>query len=171
MAHRRLPWGAGRARAAGGRSGPPRHSRRRLPDAGLAQRSRSAASAASSPAIGGLDETQSVPSNRAVRPEAASSVAPVVTTTGAPCVLASERPAHPDDERGSAKPSWAYPANGSLSSLAERGSLHPQSRYAHERAGGGPAEQAPPSASGRSRMPPLRGSLRQGRLPRRLRRT
>src|SRR5436190_2105249 len=27
------------------------------------------------------------------------------TTTGTPCVLASERPSHPDDERGSAKPS------------------------------------------------------------------
>jgi hypothetical protein len=48
-----------------------------------------------------------MPPGRAARPEAASSVAPVVLTTGAPCVLASERPSHPGDERHSAKPSYA----------------------------------------------------------------
>src|SRR5215510_4865534 len=46
-----------------------------------------------------------VPSGRAARPDAASSVAPVEVTTGAPCVLASERPSHPDDEQRPAKPS------------------------------------------------------------------
>jgi hypothetical protein len=38
-------------------------------------------------------------------PRTASSVAPVSTDTGTPCVLASERPSHPCDERHSAKPS------------------------------------------------------------------
>src|SRR6266508_5544473 len=43
---------------------------------------------------------------RAARPEAASSVAPVSRfDTRAPCVLASERPSRPDDERRSTKPS------------------------------------------------------------------
>ncbi len=55
--------------------------------------------------VGGLNETLSVPSGRAVRPEAASSVAPIANHYRAPCVLASERPSHPDDEQGSVKPS------------------------------------------------------------------
>ena len=52
-----------------------------------------------------LDETSAVPSGRPARPDAASSVAPIATAIGTPCVLASERAAHPEDERGSAKPS------------------------------------------------------------------
>jgi hypothetical protein len=55
--------------------------------------------------LGGLGETGAEPPGRAARPEAASSVAPIATAIGAPCVLASERPSHPDDERRSAKPS------------------------------------------------------------------
>src|SRR6266511_1613235 len=55
--------------------------------------------------LGGLGETQSVPSGRAARPVVASSVAPIALAIGAPCVLATERPSHPDDERRSAKPS------------------------------------------------------------------
>ena len=39
------------------------------------------------------------------RRETASSVAPISTDTGAPCVLASRRPAAPGDEARSAKPS------------------------------------------------------------------
>jgi hypothetical protein len=46
-----------------------------------------------------------VPPDRAARPEAASSVAPMLQSIEAPCVLASERPSRPDDERYSAKPS------------------------------------------------------------------
>ncbi len=38
-------------------------------------------------------------------PRTVSSVAPVALAPSAPCVLASERPSHPDDERHSAKPS------------------------------------------------------------------
>jgi UDP-2-acetamido-3-amino-2,3-dideoxy-glucuronate N-acetyltransferase len=53
-----------------------------------------------------------VPSGRAARPEAASSVAPIALLSVAPCVLASERASHPDDERRSAKPALpAEPAN------------------------------------------------------------
>jgi hypothetical protein len=44
-------------------------------------------------------------SGRAARPEAASSVAPRLGSLGTPCVLPSERPSHPDDERHSAEPS------------------------------------------------------------------
>jgi hypothetical protein len=55
---------------------------------------------------GGLGETTAVPSEHAARPEAVSSVAPRQESLGAPCVLASERPSHPDDERRSAKPSY-----------------------------------------------------------------
>ena len=47
----------------------------------------------------------SVPPGRAARPEAASSVTPMLKSIGAPCVLASERPSHPGDEQYSAKPS------------------------------------------------------------------
>ena len=39
------------------------------------------------------------------RPDAASSVAAISAAIGAPCVLASERASHPDDERHSARPS------------------------------------------------------------------
>ena len=46
-----------------------------------------------------------VPPGRAARPDAASSVAPIATAIGAPCVLASERASHPGDEHHSAKPS------------------------------------------------------------------
>src|SRR5688500_10479290 len=47
------------------------------------------------------------------RREAASSVAPVFqTNTNATCVLASRRPAHPCDERRSAKPSTGIPTEG-----------------------------------------------------------
>jgi hypothetical protein len=44
-------------------------------------------------------------SGGAGRRAAASSVAPIVVTIGAPCVLASRRPSHSDDEQRSAKPS------------------------------------------------------------------
>src|SRR6185312_13166098 len=56
---------------------------------------------------GGLGGTQSVPSDRAARPEAVSSVAPIALAIDAPCVLASERPSRPDDERRATKPSYA----------------------------------------------------------------
>ena len=49
--------------------------------------------------------TTAEPSGRAARPDAASSVAPIATAMGTPCVLASERPPHPADEQHSAKPS------------------------------------------------------------------
>jgi hypothetical protein len=39
-----------------------------------------------------------VPPGRAARPEAVSSLAPRLTSLGAPCVLASERPSRPGDE-------------------------------------------------------------------------
>ena len=39
------------------------------------------------------------PPGRAARSEAASSVAPMLKSIEAPCVLASERPSHPGDER------------------------------------------------------------------------
>ena len=48
---------------------------------------------------------QVVPPGRAGRPDAVSSVAPIALAIGAPCVLASEHPAHPGDERRPAKPS------------------------------------------------------------------
>ena len=57
------------------------------------------------PRLGRFGEISAEPPGRAARPEAASSVAPIETTIGAPCVLASERPAHPGNERHSAKPS------------------------------------------------------------------
>ena len=56
--------------------------------------------------LGGLGEISAVPPGRAGRPDAASSVAPLAPAIGAPCVLASERPAHPGDERHSTKPSY-----------------------------------------------------------------
>jgi hypothetical protein len=47
-----------------------------------------------------------VPSGRAARPEdCVLSRARSSFATDAPCVLASERPSHPDDERYSANPS------------------------------------------------------------------
>ncbi len=52
-------------------------------------------------AVGGA---QVVPSSRAGRPDAASSVAPIAPAIGAPCVLASERPSHLADERRPADP-------------------------------------------------------------------
>jgi anti-anti-sigma regulatory factor len=55
--------------------------------------------------LGGLGETSAEPSRRAARPEAVSSVTPVSTDTGAPCVRASERASRRDDERRSANPS------------------------------------------------------------------
>jgi len=55
--------------------------------------------------LGGFDATTAVPPGRAAGPEAVSSVAPRQKCLGAPCVIASERPSHPGDERGSAKPS------------------------------------------------------------------
>ena len=55
--------------------------------------------------LGGFGEISAEPPGRAARPEAASSVAPIATAIGAPCVLASERASHPGDERHSAKPS------------------------------------------------------------------
>jgi (1->4)-alpha-D-glucan 1-alpha-D-glucosylmutase len=57
---------------------------------------------------GGLDETTAVPPERAARPDAASSVAPVASRdsrTRSVCVLASERSWSPGGERHSAKPS------------------------------------------------------------------
>jgi GT2 family glycosyltransferase len=54
---------------------------------------------------GGSGETTAMPSRRAARPEAASSVAPRLESLGTPCVLPSERPSHPDDERRSTRPS------------------------------------------------------------------
>ena len=42
---------------------------------------------------------------RAALPEAASSVAPIASAIGAPCVLASERATRPTDERRSTNPS------------------------------------------------------------------
>src|SRR6266508_1778310 len=42
-----------------------------------------------------------VPPGRAARPEAASSLAPRLTSLVAPCVLASERPSRPGDEASS----------------------------------------------------------------------
>ncbi|MDQ2909792.1 MAG: hypothetical protein M3R39_02060 [Actinomycetota bacterium] len=53
----------------------------------------------------GLTKTPAVPSGRPARPDAASSVAPIATAIGTPCVLASERAAQPEDEQYSAKPS------------------------------------------------------------------
>jgi hypothetical protein len=55
--------------------------------------------------LGGFGETALVPPGRAGRPDAASSVAPIVLTIGAPCVLSSERPSHPGDEDRSPEPS------------------------------------------------------------------
>ncbi len=55
--------------------------------------------------LGGVGEIATVPPGRAARPDPASSVASVGTTTKAPCVLGSERASHPDDERHSANPS------------------------------------------------------------------
>jgi len=49
---------------------------------------------------------QPVPPGRAARPEdSVLSRARMPSDTNAPCVLASERPSHPDDERHPAKPS------------------------------------------------------------------
>ena len=53
----------------------------------------------------GVAKRPAEPSGRAARPAAASSVDPMLQSMGSPCVLASERPSHPDDERRSAKPS------------------------------------------------------------------
>ena len=64
-----------------------------------------AVESAAAAGVGGLGETSAEPPGRAARPEAASSVAPIATAIGAPCVLASERASHPSDERRSAKPS------------------------------------------------------------------
>ena len=55
--------------------------------------------------LGGFGEIAAGPPGRAGRPDAASSVAPIASAIGAPCVLASERPSHPGDERHSAKAS------------------------------------------------------------------
>ncbi len=55
--------------------------------------------------LGGSDEIVAVSRGRAGRRAAASSVAPIVTTIGAPCVLASRRPSHPRNEHHSVKPS------------------------------------------------------------------
>ncbi len=62
--------------------------------------------------LGGSGEISAESPGRAGRPDAASSVAPIATTIGAPCVLASERPAHPGNERHSARPS--LPSNPSF---------------------------------------------------------
>jgi len=51
---------------------------------------------------------QIVSPGRAGRPDAASSVAPIATAIAAPCVLASERPAHPDDEWHPSTPSYVF---------------------------------------------------------------
>ena len=56
-------------------------------------------------ALGGFGEIAAEPPGRAERRDAASSVAPIATAIGAPCVLASHRPSHPGDEHHSAKPS------------------------------------------------------------------
>src|SRR6266487_1267370 len=56
--------------------------------------------------FGGFGETQLCRRAALLGPDAASSVAPVASAMAAPCVLASERASHPDDERRSAKPSW-----------------------------------------------------------------
>ena len=55
--------------------------------------------------VGGFGEIAAVSPGRAERRDAASSVAPIATAIGAPCVLASHRPSHPSDEHHSAKPS------------------------------------------------------------------
>ncbi len=54
----------------------------------------------------GLTKYSAVPPGRAARPEAVSSLAPMLKSIGTPCVLASERPSHPGDEQYSAKPSY-----------------------------------------------------------------
>src|SRR5204862_5457831 len=46
--------------------------------------------------IGGLGDMHAVPSDRAARPDAASSVASIALALAAPCVLASDPAAHPD---------------------------------------------------------------------------
>jgi uncharacterized protein YndB with AHSA1/START domain len=48
-------------------------------------------------ALGEFGETAAGPPGRAGRRAAASSVAPIATAIGAPCVLASRRPSHPCD--------------------------------------------------------------------------
>jgi predicted MFS family arabinose efflux permease len=55
---------------------------------------------------GGLGEISAVPPGRAARSEdGVLSRARIASDTNAPCVLASERASHPDDERHSANPS------------------------------------------------------------------
>src|SRR5205823_5420647 len=55
--------------------------------------------------VGGSGEMESVPPDRAARPVAASSVAPIALAIHAPCVLPTERASRPGDERHSARPS------------------------------------------------------------------
>ena len=54
---------------------------------------------------GGVGEVAAEPLSRAARPDAASSVVPIASAIGTPCVLASGRAAHPSGERHSANPS------------------------------------------------------------------
>src|SRR5207249_2330865 len=57
--------------------------------------------------LGGPSETESVPSGRAARPHwlrPGIAVVPIALAIEAPCVLASERPSHPEDELRLARP-------------------------------------------------------------------
>ena len=85
---------------------------------------------------------QTLSRRAAARPEAASSVAPIETTIGTPCVLASERASHPGDERpfrqtlpGEALVAWGLLGLEATATLVTYSRLPPEALYNVDEAG------------------------------------